>query len=134
MLTRIYGTAWRNDKELKDYLHMLEEAEKRDHRKLGTEMGLFHFQPEAQGSVFWHEKGYLIWQQLEQYMRRRLTAAHYQEVKTPQLMHSKFWEQSGHWQKYREDMFVVPDVVPNTEEDGPIFKEETKRVPRATNL
>lgn len=126
MLTRIYGTAWRNDKELKDYLHMLEEAEKRDHRKLGTEMGLFHFQPEAQGSVFWHEKGYLIWQQLEQYMRRRLTAAHYQEVKTPQLMHSKFWEQSGHWQKYREDMFVVPDVVPNTEEDGPIFKEEPK--------
>ena len=126
MLTRIYGTAWRNDKELQAHLHMLEEAEKRDHRKLGAEMGLFHLQPEAQGSVFWHPKGYIIWQELEQYMRRRLKDAQYQEVKTPQLMHSKFWEQSGHWQKYREDMFVVPDVVPNTEEDGPIFKEEPK--------
>lgn len=126
MLTRIYGTAWRNDKELKDYLTMLEEAEKRDHRKLGAEMDLFHLQSEAQGSVFWHPKGYVIWQELEQYMRRRLRDAEYQEVKTPQLMHSKFWEQSGHWQKYREDMFVVPDVVPNTEEDGPIFKEEPK--------
>ncbi len=126
MLTRIYGTAWRNDKELKEYLTMLEEAEKRDHRKLGAQMDLFHLQSEAQGSVFWHPKGYVIWQELEQYMRRRLTDAEYQEVKTPQLMHSKFWEQSGHWQKYREDMFVVPDVVPNTEEDGPIFKEEPK--------
>ncbi len=126
MLTRIYGTAWRDDKELKAYLTQLEEAEKRDHRKLGAEMDLFHLQSEAQGSVFWHAKGYLIWQQIEQYMRRRLNNAGYQEVKTPQLMHSKFWEQSGHWQKYREDMFVVPDVVPNTEEDGPIFKEEPK--------
>ena len=126
MLTRIYGTAWRNDKELKQYLHQLEEAEKRDHRKLGREMNLFHMQEEAQGSVFWHEKGCLIWQELEQYMRRRLRDGGYKEVKTPQLMHSKFWEQSGHWQKYREDMFVVPDVVPNTEEDGPIFKEEPK--------
>ncbi|MCS5597125.1 MAG: threonine--tRNA ligase [Alphaproteobacteria bacterium] len=126
MLTRIYGTAWRNDKELKAYLTMLEEAEKRDHRKLGNEMDLFHLQTEAQGSVFWHPRGYIIYNQLEQYMRRRLDAADYVEVKTPQLMHSKFWEQSGHWQKYREDMFVVPDVVPNTEEDGPIFKEEPK--------
>ena len=126
MLTRIYGTAWRNDKELKAYLTQLEEAEKRDHRKLGNEMDLFHLQTEAQGSVFWHPRGYVIYNQLEQYMRRRLDAADYVEVKTPQLMHSKFWEQSGHWQKYREDMFVVPDVVPNTEEDGPIFKEEPK--------
>ena len=126
MLTRIYGTAWRNDKELKAYLTMLEEAEKRDHRKLGKEMDLFHLQEEAQGSVFWHPKGYVIYNQLEQYMRRRLNDADYVEVKTPQLMHSKFWEASGHWQKYREDMFVVPDVVPNTEEDGPIFKEEPK--------
>ena len=126
MLTRIYGTAWRNDKELKAYLTQLEEAEKRDHRKIGNEMDLFHLQTEAQGSVFWHPRGYIIYNQLEQYMRRRLDAADYVEVKTPQLMHSKFWEQSGHWQKYREDMFVVPDVVPNTEEDGPIFKEEPK--------
>jgi threonyl-tRNA synthetase len=126
MLTRIYGTAWRNDKELKHYLMQLEEAEKRDHRKLGRELDLFHLQDEAQGSVFWHPKGYVIWQQLEQYMRRRLEGADYQEVKTPQLMNSKFWEQSGHWQKYREDMFVVPDVVPSGEEHGPVFKEEPK--------
>lgn len=126
MLTRIYGTAWRDDKELKAHLTMLEEAEKRDHRKLGQEMGLFHFQKEAQGSVFWHSKGYIIWQALEQYMRRRLDDAGYQEVKTPQLLDSSFWQQSGHWQKYREDMFVVPDVVPNIEDDGPIFEEEPK--------
>lgn len=126
MLTRIYATAWRNDKELKNYLTMLEEAEKRDHRKLGKEMDLFHLQEEAQGSVFWHPKGYVIYNQLEQYMRRRLDDADYVEVKTPQLMHSKFWEASGHWQKYREDMFVVPDVVPNTEEGESLFKEEPK--------
>jgi|TARA_R110002126_G_scaffold3263_1_gene18524 threonyl-tRNA synthetase len=126
MLTRIYGTAWRNDKELKAYLTMLEEAEKRDHRRLGNEMDLFHFQNEAQGSVFWHPRGFTIYNQLEQYMRRRVESDGYVEVKTPQLMHSKFWEISGHWQKYREDMFVVPDVVPNTEEDGPVFKEEPK--------
>lgn len=126
MLTRIYGTAWRDDKELKAYLHQLEEAEKRDHRKLGNEMSLFHLQPEAQGSVFWHPKGYTVYNQLEAYVRRRLQDDGYQEVRTPQLMHSKFWEKSGHWQKYREDMFVTPDVVPNTDEDGPIFKEEPK--------
>jgi len=126
MLTRIYGTAWRNDKELKAYLTMLEEAEKRDHRRIGNEMDLFHFQNEAQGSVFWHPRGFTIYNQLEQYMRRRVESDGYVEVKTPQLMHSKFWEISGHWQKYREDMFVVPDVVPNTEEDGPVFKEEPK--------
>lgn len=126
MLTRIYGTAWRDDKELKAYLTQLEEAEKRDHRKLGSEMDLFHFQKEAQGSVFWHSKGYIIWQQLEQYMRRRLNDAGYEEIKTPQLLDSKFWEKSGHWQKYREDMFVVPDVVPNVSDEGPIFEEEPK--------
>ncbi|HEY8964109.1 MAG TPA: threonine--tRNA ligase [Alphaproteobacteria bacterium] len=126
MLTRIYGTAWRNEKELQDYLTQLEEAEKRDHRKLGAAMDLFHLQDEAQGSVFWHAKGYAIWIALEAYMRSRLNAAGYQEVKTPQLMDSRFWEASGHWGKYRENMFVVPDVVPNTEEGGKVFKEEPK--------
>lgn len=125
-LTRIYGTAWRNDKELQAHLTQLEEAEKRDHRKLGREMGLFHLQEEAQGSVFWHPKGYVIWQALEQYMRRRLNDSGYVEVKTPQLMHSKFWEASGHWGKYRENMFVVPDVVPNIEDGGKVFKEDPK--------
>jgi threonyl-tRNA synthetase len=126
MLTRIYGTAWRDQDELQAYLTQLEEAEKRDHRKLGAEMGLFHFQQEAQGSVFWHEKGYTIWLALEGYIRRRLRDSGYIEVKTPQLMDSRFWEQSGHWGKYRENMFVVPDVVPETDEDGAIFKEEPK--------
>lgn len=126
MLTRIYGTAWRNEAELKAYLTQLEEAEKRDHRKLGREMGLFHMQDEAQGSVFWHDKGYRIWLALEGYIRRRLNAAGYIEVKTPQLMDSRFWEASGHWDKYRENMFVVPDVVPNTEPGQKIFKEEPK--------
>lgn len=126
MLTRIYGTAWRDDKELEAYLTQLEEAEKRDHRKLGAEMGLFHFQSEAQGSVFWHQKGYTIWLALEGYIRRRLKNSGYIEVKTPQLMDSRFWEQSGHWGKYRENMFVVPDVVPETDENGAIFKEEPK--------
>ncbi len=120
MLTRIYGTAWRNDKELKSYLHQLEEAEKRDHRKLGNEMDLFHFQTEAQGSVFWHAKGFTIYNQLESYIRRRLNAADYNEVKTPQLIDNKLWEASGHWGKYRENMFVVPDEVPGTDEDGPV--------------
>lgn len=126
MLTRIYGTAWRDQKELDAYLHMLEEAEKRDHRKLGREMELFHMQDESQGSIFWHPKGYTIWLALEGYIRRRLDAAGYQEVKTPQLMDSRFWEASGHWDKYRENMFVVPDVVPNTEPGQKLFKEEPK--------
>jgi threonyl-tRNA synthetase len=126
MLTRIYGTAWRNQQELDAYLHQLEEAEKRDHRKLGKELELFHMQDESQGSVFWHPKGWTIWVALEGYMRRRLRDGGYQEVKTPQLMDSRFWEASGHWGKYRENMFVVPDVVPNTEEGGKVFKEEPK--------
>ncbi len=121
MLQRIYGTAWAEEKQLKDYLTMLEEAEKRDHRKIGQEMNLFHLQPEAQGSVFWHPKGYMVWRELEKYLRRRLDNAGYQEVKTPQLMDARQWEASGHWGKYRENMFVVPDEVPNTEEGAPVI-------------
>ncbi|MCB9978637.1 MAG: threonine--tRNA ligase [Rhodospirillales bacterium] len=126
VLTRIYGTAWRDEKELQAHLTQIEEAEKRDHRKLGRELDLFHLQDEAQGSVFWHPKGYTVWLALESYIRRRIRAAGYVEVKTPQLMDSRFWEQSGHWGKYRENMFVVPDVVPNTEDGGKVFKEEPK--------
>ncbi len=122
MLHRIYGTAWRDEKELKKYLHQLEEAEKRDHRKLGREMDLFHFQEEAMGSVFWHDKGYTIWKQLEKYIRTRLDKAGYIEVKTPQLLDNKLWEASGHWGKFRENMFIVPDEVPNTEEGRPVFE------------
>ena len=124
MLSRIYGTAWRDDKELKAYLVQLEEAEKRDHRKLGNEMDLYHFQTEAQGSVFWHPKGFTIYNQLEGYIRRRLNDAGYVEVKTPQLIDNKLWVASGHWGKYRENMFVVPDETPNTEEDGPILSDD----------
>jgi len=121
MLQRIYGTAWTNDKELKAHLHKLEEAEKRDHRKLGREMDLYHFQSEAQGSVFWHPKGFLVWRALEAYIRRRLDDDGYVEVKTPQLLDSKFWEQSGHWAKFRENMFVVPDEIPSTEDDAAVL-------------
>lgn len=124
MLSRIYGTGWLNKKQLDEHLTRLEEAAKRDHRKIGQEMDLFHLQPEAQGSVFWHPKGYIIWRQLEAYMRRRLDAAGYVEVKTPQLMDARQWEQSGHWGKYRENMFVVPDEIPSTEEEGPVISAE----------
>jgi threonyl-tRNA synthetase len=124
MLTRIYGTAWRTQKELDEHLFRLEEAEKRDHRKLGREMELFHLQEEAQGSVFWHPKGYTIWIELEAYMRRRLQNDGYLEVKTPQLMDKKFWEASGHWQKYRDGMFIVPDEVPSLEEGKPIVSDK----------
>ena len=124
MLQRIYGTAWTNEKDLKDYLTRLEEAEKRDHRKLGKEMDLFHFQQEAQGSVFWHAKGFLVWRQLEAYIRRQLDADGYEEVKTPQLLDAKLWEMSGHWGKFRENMFVVPDEIPSTEEEGPVLTGE----------
>jgi threonyl-tRNA synthetase len=124
VLSRIYGTAFASQKELDEYLHMMEEAEKRDHRKLGRELDLFHLQDEAQGSVFWHPKGFVIYNQMEAYIRRRLNQNGYVEVKTPQLMNSKFWEQSGHWGKYRENMFVVPDEVPNTEEEGPVLSGE----------
>ena len=121
MLSRITGIGWLNRKQLDQHLTRLEEAAKRDHRRIGQEMDLFHLQPEAQGSVFWHPKGYMLWRQLEAYMRRRLDAAGYHEVKTPQLMDARQWEQSGHWGKYRENMFVVPDEIPSTEEEGPVL-------------
>lgn len=121
MLSRIYGTGWLNKKQLQEHLHRLEEAAKRDHRKIGQEMDLFHLQSEAQGSVFWHPKGFILWRQLEAYMRRRLDASGYAEVKTPQLMDARQWEQSGHWGKYRENMFVVPDEIPSTEDDTPVL-------------
>ena len=129
MLTRIYGTAWRDDKELKAYLEQLEEAEKRDHRKLGQEMDLFHFQAEAQGSCFWHPKGFTIYHTLEDYIRRRVNADGYNEIKTPQLIDNKLWEASGHWGKYRENMFVVPDEIPKGsddegEQDGPVLSDK----------
>ncbi|WP_066653268.1 MULTISPECIES: threonine--tRNA ligase [Sphingomonas] len=121
MLSRIYGTGWLNKKQLDAHLTMLEEAAKRDHRKIGAEMDLFHLQSEAHGSVFWHPKGYRIYRELEAYMRRRIDAAGYAEVKTPQVMDAKQWEQSGHWGKYRENMFVIPDEVPNVDDDGPVI-------------
>ena len=124
MLSRIYGTGWLSKKQLDAHLMRLEEAAKRDHRKLGQEMDLFHFQHEAQGSCFWHPKGYLVWRQLEQYMRRRLDAAGYDEVKTPQLMDVNQWEKSGHWGKYSENMFAVPDEVPQAEGEGPVITGE----------
>ena len=106
MLTRIYGTAWKSDKELNAYLHRLEEAEKRDHRKLAKEMDLFHFQEEAPGMVFWHPNGWTIYRALEDYMRDKLSGS-YQEIKTPQVVDRKLWEASGHWDKYRENMFIT---------------------------
>ncbi len=106
MLQRMYGTAWANEKDLKDHLHRLEEAEKRDHRKLGRQMDLFHMQEEGRGMVFWHEKGLTLWRVIESYMRRRLQATGYVEVRTPQVLDRTFWEKSGHWDKYRENMFV----------------------------
>ncbi|MEQ8246570.1 MAG: threonine--tRNA ligase [Alphaproteobacteria bacterium] len=109
MLQRIYGTAWRNEKELKAYLHRLEEAEKRDHRRIGRELSLFHLQEEAAGSVFWHPKGWTIYREAEQYMRRRLDASDYREVRTPQLIDRKLWEASGHWEKFRDNMYTADD-------------------------
>jgi threonyl-tRNA synthetase len=106
-LQRIYGTAWRDDKELAAYLHRLEEAEKRDHRRLGREMDLFHMQEEAVGQVFWHPKGYTLYHVLEDYVRRKVGHAGYREVKTPQLIDRKLWELSGHWENYREHMFLA---------------------------
>lgn len=123
-LSRIYGTGWLNKKQLKAHLVRLEEAAKRDHRKLGQEMDLFHFQPEAQGSVFWHSQGYVMWRELEAYMRRKLDGADYKEVKTPQIMDARQWEASGHWGKYRENMFVVPDEVPSVDDDAPVISAD----------
>jgi threonyl-tRNA synthetase len=107
MLNRIYGTAWRNEKELKEYLTMMEEAEKRDHRRLGREMDLFHFQEEAVGQVFWHAKGWQVYLSLIEYMRGKLHKYNYIEVNTPQMLDSRFWQASGHWDKYRENMFLI---------------------------
>ena len=107
MLQRIYGTAWTSEKDLNAYLTMLEEAEKRDHRKLGKQLGLFHLQEEAAGSVFWHAKGWVLYREIEAYVRRRLDAAGYSEVKTPQLVDRSLWEASGHWEKFGENMFTA---------------------------
>ncbi len=106
VLSRIYGTAWRDRKELDAHLHQLEEAERRDHRRIGKEMGLFHIQEEAVGSIFWHPKGWKLYRTVEDFMRRRLDAADYQEVRTPQLVDRKLWVESGHWEKFREHMFI----------------------------
>ncbi len=114
MLQRVYGTAWTNEKDLKDHLTRLEEAEKRDHRKLGRQLDLFHMQEEGRGMVFWHEKGLTLWRTIEAYMRRRLEAAGYGEVRTPQVLEKTFWEQSGHWDKYRENMFVCETAEDET--------------------
>jgi threonyl-tRNA synthetase len=121
MLSRIYGTAWLNRKQLAEHLIRLEEAAKRDHRKIGREMDLFHLQAEAHGSVFWHPNGFIIWRQLEAFIRRRLDATGNVEVKTPQLMDARQWEKSGHWGKYRENMFIVPDEIPSTDDDAPVL-------------
>lgn len=107
MLQRIYGTCWSTEAELQDYLTMIEEAEKRDHRRIGKEMDLFHFQEEAQGMVFWHEKGWTLYRTVETYLRRKLEQNDYAEVRTPQLVDRKLWEMSGHWDKFREAMFVT---------------------------
>ena len=107
MLQRIYGTAWATKDELKEYLHRLEEAEKRDHRKLGKQLNLFHLQDEAPGMVFWHPKGWALWQTIEQHMRKELDAAGYQEIKTPLIMDKGLWEKSGHWENYQENMFIT---------------------------
>lgn len=107
MLSRIYGTAWRDNKELEAYLHQLEEAERRDHRKIGKEMDLFHIQEEATGSIFWHPKGWKLYRIVEAYIRRRQEEGGYEEVRTPQLVDRKLWELSGHWDKYRKNMFIA---------------------------
>ncbi len=126
MLSRIYGTGWLNKKQLQEHLTRLEEAAKRDHRKLGAEMDLFHLQQEAHGSVFWHPNGYVIYRVLEDYMRRAVNGAGSKEVKTPQVMDARQWEQSGHWGKYRQNMFVIPDETPNIEDEGPMVSEDAQ--------
>lgn len=127
MLQRMYGTAWANEKDLKAHLTRLEEAEKRDHRKLANQLDLFHLDGEAaSGSVFWHPKGFMIWRQLEAYIRRAQDADGYVEVKTPQILDSAFWQASGHWDKFRENMFVVPDFIPNTDDQEVRIPADTK--------
>jgi threonyl-tRNA synthetase len=107
MLQRMYGTAWANEADLAAHLQRIEEAEKRDHRKVGRELDLFHMQEEGKGMVFWHPKGLTLWRTVESYVRRRLDVADYIEVRTPQVLDRKFWEQSGHWEKYRDNMFIA---------------------------
>ena len=109
MLQRIYATAWRDQKELDAYLLRIEEAEKRDHRKIGKQLDLFHMQDDSVGGVFWHDKGYTLWRTLENYIRGKLQKADYIEVKTPQLYDKKLWEASGHWEKFQENMFIFDD-------------------------
>lgn len=128
MLQRIYGTAWANKKDLKAYLHMLEEAEKRDHRKLGRKLDLFHFQEEAPGSVFWHPKGWSLFQQLISYMRERQEESGYVEINTPDVMDRSLWEISGHWQNYRENMFTTQT------EDERIFALKPMNCPGAVSM
>ena len=123
MLQRIYGTAWRDEKELKAHLHQLEEAERRDHRRLGREMNLFHFQEEAPGSAFWHPKGWSLYLRLIEYMRRRQDAAGYVEISTPELMDRSLWELSGHWETFREHMFT------SETEDGRVFAVKPMNCP-----
>ena len=123
-LSRIYGTGWLDKKQLKAHLMRMEEAAKRDHRKLGRDMDLFHFQEEAAGQAFWHSKGWTLYQALEQYMRRRLLNAGYEEVRTPLVYRNDFWVTSGHWGKFRENMFVVPDERPATEDDQPLISQD----------
>ncbi|MBN8994864.1 MAG: threonine--tRNA ligase [Rhizobiales bacterium] len=120
MLSRIYGTAWHNEEELKAYLHMLEEAEKRDHRRLGREMDLFHFQEEGPGVVFWHPKGWTMFQELVAYMRRRLRGT-YQEVNAPQLLDKSLWETSGHWQTFREAMFKAQPAGDEIDDNDRVY-------------
>ena len=107
MLQRIYGTAWAKKEDLEAYLHRLEEAEKRDHRKLAKQLDLLHMQDEAPGMVFWHPKGWIVWQQIEQYMRQKFVEYGYQEVRTPAVMDRSMWEKSGHWENYRDNMFTT---------------------------
>src|SRR5205807_3930017 len=121
-LQRVYGTAWASDKDLARYLTVLEEAEKRDHRRLGRELDLFHQQEEAVGSVFWHPKGWTLWRTIENYMRMRLERAGYQEVKTPQLVDRALWVASGHWDKFADAMFTA---APRAESDK---AEEVNRI------
>jgi threonyl-tRNA synthetase len=128
MLQRIYGTAWDNDKNLKTYLDRLEEAEKRDHRKLGKILDLFHFQEEAIGSVFWHEKGWRLFTKLQDYMRKKQIEAGYQEVNTPELMDRKLWEQSGHWEAFSENMFT------SETEDGRVHAIKPMNCPGHTQI
>lgn len=107
MLQRIYGTAWVRKEDQDAYLHRLEEAEKRDHRRLGKQLDLYHIQEEAPGMVFWHPKGWIIWQQVEQYMREVFRVNSYQEIRTPQILDKGLWERSGHWENFRENMFTT---------------------------